>query len=236
MRKFALILVATIAFAASASAQSVQPTPKAKTSPAVQLPEQFKTIFDGYRGWRTAYPQISYSNSISNWALRAHELATSTVRAAARNWLFMQTEERFAALVSANSSEIKSVFGTIYLASGVHLVFSTPFTQQIDQMYRNWFACMGKTKWNIEKEYPALIEDRVHTWLDTDRPLGGWSGECKFEISQLSNQYGVAELSVDDIHAIGFLSRRHLANQKNPKFLKAEFVRKTIGDLFDPNS
>jgi len=230
-------LFATMFFSAKAQAQTA-PTNGTKASTAAKVivvPEQFKSIFDNYRGWTTRYPNIDYSNSISNWAYKTKQDISATVMAATRNWLFMQTEERFAALASANSGEIKAVFGTIYLASGVHLVFSTPFTQEIDQMYRNWFNCMGKVKWNLG-ESPYTIDDRVLTWINNGNSLGGWEGECKTQINLLSLQYGVSELTAEDLHAIGFLSRRHLANQKNSKFLKAELIRKTIGDLFDPNS
>src|SRR6266404_1598302 len=115
-----------IAFGAHAQVGLIT-LPKAGSAGKVTvIPEQFKTIYDGYRGWKTEYPQIDYSNSISNWAYKTKRDFSAVIIGAARNWLFMQTEERFTTLVNANTSDIKAIFGDIYLASGVHIVFSTP--------------------------------------------------------------------------------------------------------------
>jgi len=214
----------------AASAQTTLERPVVgQSAKPVEAPSQFLAILGAYQGWvpNTAGRFDAYS--IRNFALRARLVYTPTLLAAARNWLFLQTEERFLGLAATYGGLVKAIFGDLYLARGIHVVFSVPYAPGVDGLYQNWYDCMSLLK---QGEY--TVGDRVLSWI-TGVQLAGNDNECRSEFKDLSAYYGVAELTSDDLNAAGFLHRRFLANEKNSKFLSAEVIRKAIGDLFDPN-
>lgn len=227
-----------------AHAQTDLPVKTVKTPATVVVPLEYKALFDAYRSWTPAESEKIdpfYANSLDNWAIHALNEVGRNGIAAIRNWLFTRGENRIRGLAVEYKSDLVGMFGKQFNLRGMHVVFAQPFTGDTDVLYRSWYNCAAKLKlWpDSSTGSSEVVGDRVLMWMnswDGKEPLRMTvGGGCSADFQALSDHYGVEQLSVDDIYAIGFLSRRYAANQRSQKFVSAEFLRQLVHDIFDPD-
>ncbi len=220
----ALVLAATLTGAAQAQ-------DKGKIT---GMPAQFAAMIDIYRGWKPAHTEEPFANSIYNWGTHVRYEFDSLKRDALRNWVFTRPEGIFRSLATGNAETLKQVFGTVFLARGVGIVFTKSYTADVNGMYASWYDCIAKSMWDDGNE--PVGEKLVLAYINWGRGEArsiGSKGECKDKFGALSDYYGSTELSVDDLSSVGFLHRRYVAKQKNPKFIDAEVIREMIHQVFD---
>ena len=208
----------------------------------VAVPAEYMVLLDSYRGWKSANESVdsNYANSVHNWAIHALNEVGKTGITAVRNWLFTRGEDRIRALATVNKEDLRAVFGKQFNLRGMHIVFAQLFTGDTNVLYRSWYECAAKLKLFPEHQgSDRLVGDLVLMWVNSwdektfERVT--YAGERMSDFGALSAHYGVERLSADDITAVGFLSRRFTANRLNPKFVSAEFLRKLVHDIFDPD-
>lgn len=218
------MLALLVAFAAAASAQQ-----KPADKPAV--PRQFAEILESYRGWKPQDEKDFDANSLDNWATHGLRVRGRLLLGAARNWLSTRSEARFKELAAAYKSELRGVFELLFVGRGMQVVFATPYSADIHDIYGSWYDCISRTKGGRGE---PVGDDRVlaQLWFE-DGTKKGSDNECADDLRSLSRMYGVGELSKDDLYAIGFLSRRHAANVNNPRLISAETVRQVVHEIFD---
>ncbi len=227
---FKTILTAVLAVTVIAGTVSAQQA-KAPVAAKSLVPAEYMTLFNSYRGWVPETKEEPFANSLMNWALHAQIEVKAFGVAAIRNWLFTRSEARINELVREHETDIKSMFGSMFNKRGMHLVFSEVYTGDVDVLYQMWYNCVADSKRHLDL---LVGKENVLVWVNwfEDKKVGA-DKECTAEFESLSSHYGVAELSADDLTAIGFLSRRHAANTKSSKFVSAEFIRKLVHDIFD---
>ncbi len=228
MRRFLIALVA-LGVSVGAVAQE-RPRPLVPGKP--NIPSQFSVLVEAYRDWKPESTEEPFANSVLNWANRAHEVLDykRLLLAAARNWLLMRSEQSFKNLVAAYKTEGQELFGTLYLGRGMQTVFSKAYTAEVDTLYANWYRCLTNSKATSD----SFVGEEVLFHINhNDRQVVGFDGECTSALREVSLYYGVGQLSVDDLTALGFLHRRHLARVNNPRFVSAEVIRKAVYDTFE---
>jgi hypothetical protein len=228
MRKI-LIMVAVFGFAGSALAQTRTSLSEAKPAPTMSVPAQFGKLLQAYEGWTPEYKIEPYSGSVYNWATRALAYVeyNKVALTAARNWAFLRSDDSFNRLVQSQKQVLKKLFGDQYLARSMQIVAAVPFTAEINAAYLTWYGCMAKAPGWMDQAMGDDVLAYVN-WKEENILL-----HCFSELGALGQMYRVAQLSADDLMAIGFLSRRHAANSLNPKFVSAEAIRKALFEAFE---
>lgn len=227
MRFFAIVL-ALFSSVAFASAQT-------KTNTTLPMPPQFVMFLDAYRGWTPQHKEEPLANSVYNWATRALHVTEGKyyLIPAARNWVFMRSEASFLKFAQEHRTTLKTLFGMQYLARGLQTAVSMPFDAEIDGLYQSWYGCVAAT--SVYEDKRPLGSDFVLAainWQAGVQTMEGSNKECADHLSKLSRRYGVVQLTADDLMVIGFLHRRHVAATQNPANVSAEFIRKTVADIF----
>lgn len=246
MRKFVLIASALAGILAGNALANAEPPVRTTSMPsakAIEVPAEYMQFFESYRGWKSANESVDsyYANSLENWAIHALNKVGRNGIAAIRNWLFTRGEDRVRQLAMAYKTDLVNIFSKQFNLRGMHIVFAQPFTGDTDALYRVWYDCAAKLKiWpDSSSNSDELIGNHVLMWTNSweektfTRMTSG--GACNAEFGALSDHYGVERLSADDIYAVGFLSRRHADNKRSAKFVSAEFIRKLVNDIYDPD-
>jgi len=239
----AMFAVLTLGFVGFANAEPPAPVKSVSVAKAIDVPLEYKTLFDSYRGWKSESESIDsyFANSLENWAIHALNEVGRNGIAAIRNWLFTRGEDRIRQLATGYKEDLVSMFGKQFNLRGMHVVFAQSFTGDTEALYHSWYDCAAKLKlWpDSSTSSDELIGERVlmwtNSWDDKEFKRMTMGGACDAEFGALSGHYGVDRLSADDIYAIGFLSRRYVANLRSSKFASAEFLRKLVHDIFDPD-
>lgn len=210
--------------------------PVSTTVPIV--PEPFEKILKGYENEK--FDDVSKPNvgSVYNQASGVESFAGSRLIVdAARNWIFTRKEEKFRALAKAFKPRLQKEFGMIFLGRGLTVVISHPFYDEEAGAYQKWYDCVASSNDNEDEDKsvdkPIGSENvlyKIYYWPEF---RSGRDGSCKDSFHNLSKLYGVSELSVDDLHVLGFLARRETAHQNNSKFLSAEVIRQVVQEIFD---
>lgn len=225
------LLIALVAFGVSVGAVA-QERPRLIVTAKPSIPPQFNVLVEAYRDWKPEYTEEPFANSVFNWANRAFEVVDykRVLVSAARNWLFMRSEQSFKNLVAAYKTEAQELFGTIYLSRAMQTVFSKAYTAEVDTLYADWYRCLTSSKATSDS---FVGEEVLHHVNNNDRQVVGFDGECTSALREVSLYYGVVQLSVDDLTALGFLHRRHIAHANNPRFVSAEVIRKAVYGTFE---
>ena len=224
----ALVAAACLFWSVSASAQA-----------PVAVPPEYLSLFESYGSFVPEFDSEDKikGNSIENWATYALNTMKRPGITAIRNWLFTRGEDRILRLAMNHKEKILAMFARQFNMRGMHVVFAQPYTVEIDATYRAWYGCAAGIRRDGSDE--SIGEERVlrevNSWVDANFARLTFAGDCKREFQALSAHYGVERLSADDVTAIGFLSRRFAANRLSSKFVSAEFLRKLVHDLFDPD-